>query len=113
MGPLAGTKIVEMAGIGPGPFCAMLLADMGADVIRIERPGEVDRGVNFPTRFDLLNRGTRSIALARVAVDAPEELKVDVRGRWLRAHRVPPRFVRRGEILIALQADHEGPVIGR
>ncbi|MFZ4531359.1 MAG: CaiB/BaiF CoA transferase family protein [Alsobacter sp.] len=63
MGPLAGTKIVEMAGIGPGPFCAMLLADMGADVIRIERPGEVDRGVNIPTRFDLLNRGKRSIAL--------------------------------------------------
>lgn len=63
MGPLAGTKIVEMAGIGPGPFCAMLLADMGADVIRIERPGEVDRGVNIPIRFDLLNRGKRSIAL--------------------------------------------------
>ena len=69
MGPLAGTKIVEMAGIGPGPFCAMLLADMGADVIRIERPGEVDRGVNFPTRFDLLNRGKRSIALDLKAPD--------------------------------------------
>ena len=39
MGPLAGIKIVELAGIGPGPMCAMLLADMGATVLRIERPG--------------------------------------------------------------------------
>ena len=37
-GPLAGVKIVEFAGIGPGPFCGMLLSDMGADVIRIDRP---------------------------------------------------------------------------
>ncbi|MDP1688008.1 CoA transferase, partial [Hydrogenophaga sp.] len=40
-GPLAGLKIVEMAGIGPGPFCAMVLADMGAEVIRVARPGAV------------------------------------------------------------------------
>ena len=39
MGPLQGVKIVELAGIGPGPFCGMLLADMGADVIRVERLG--------------------------------------------------------------------------
>ena len=38
-GPLAGVKVVEMAGIGPGPFCAMVLADLGADVVRIARPG--------------------------------------------------------------------------
>ena len=37
MGPLAGVRIIELAGIGPGPFCAMMLADMGADVIRVER----------------------------------------------------------------------------
>ena len=37
-GPLAGMKVIEMAGIGPGPFCAMMLADMGADVVRIARP---------------------------------------------------------------------------
>ena len=37
MGPLKGVKIVEIAGIGPGPFCAMMLADMGADVIRVDR----------------------------------------------------------------------------
>ena len=38
-GPLQGLKVIEMAGIGPGPFCAMLFADMGADVVRVERPG--------------------------------------------------------------------------
>ena len=37
-GPLTGLKIVEIAGIGPGPFCAMLLADLGADILRIDRP---------------------------------------------------------------------------
>ena len=39
MGPLVGTKIIEFAGIGPGPFAGMMLADMGADVLRIDRPG--------------------------------------------------------------------------
>ena len=38
-GPLQGLRVIEMAGIGPGPFCAMLFADMGAEVLRIERPG--------------------------------------------------------------------------
>jgi alpha-methylacyl-CoA racemase len=60
MGPLKGLKIIEMAGIGPGPFCAMLLADMGADVIRIDRPG----GNNLlGLDYDVLCRGRRSIAL--------------------------------------------------
>ena len=44
MGPLAGVKIVEIAGIGPGPFCAMMLADMGADVIRVDRADRVRGG---------------------------------------------------------------------
>ena len=39
MGPLTGYKIIELAGIGPGPFCGMMLADMGAEVIRVDRPG--------------------------------------------------------------------------
>jgi crotonobetainyl-CoA:carnitine CoA-transferase CaiB-like acyl-CoA transferase len=39
MGPLSGFRIIELAGVGPGPFCGMLLADMGADVIRVDRPG--------------------------------------------------------------------------
>lgn len=58
MGPLEGFKIVEFAGIGPGPFCAMMLADMGADVVRVDRPA--DRGQAGP---DLLNRGRRSIRI--------------------------------------------------
>ncbi|MBE8190730.1 MAG: CoA transferase, partial [Alphaproteobacteria bacterium] len=57
-GPLSGVKIVEFAGIGPGPFCAMLLSDMGADIIRIDRKGAKGSGKN-----DITNRGRRSIAL--------------------------------------------------
>lgn len=60
MGPLQGIRIIEMAGIGPGPFCAMLLADMGADVIRVERVG----GNNLlGVDYDILNRGKRSVAV--------------------------------------------------
>lgn len=51
-GPLAGLKVIEMAGIGPGPFCAMVLADLGAEVIRIARPG-----AKAPANDDLLLRG--------------------------------------------------------
>jgi len=57
-GPLVGVKIVEFAGIGPGPFCGMLLADLGADVVRIDRAESAGRG--YP---DLANRGKRSIAV--------------------------------------------------
>jgi alpha-methylacyl-CoA racemase len=62
-GPLAGVRVVEFAGIGPGPFTAMLLADMGADVIRVDRPEQV-RPERFGTPHpDVLNRGRRSIAV--------------------------------------------------
>ncbi|GAA4849740.1 CaiB/BaiF CoA-transferase family protein [Saccharopolyspora rosea] len=54
-GPLAGVRVVELAGIGPAPFCAMLLADLGADVVRVDRPGAGGH--------DLLNRGKRSVAV--------------------------------------------------
>src|ERR1700723_1277192 len=63
MGPLAGIRVVEFAGIGPGPMAAMLLADMGATVVRLDRTGPSDLGVSKPTRFDLLMRGRRSIAI--------------------------------------------------
>jgi alpha-methylacyl-CoA racemase len=63
VGPLAGIRVVELAGIGPGPMCAMLLADLGATVLRIERPGGSDLGVARPRHLDLLLRGRRSIAL--------------------------------------------------
>ena len=59
MGPLSGTKIIELAGIGPGPFCGMLLADMGAEVIRIDRP---QTGSSKRPR-DVLGRGRKSIAV--------------------------------------------------
>lgn len=60
-GPLAGTRVVELAGVGPAPFCAMLLSDLGADVLRIDRPGVVELGVPIDPRFDLPNRGRRSV----------------------------------------------------
>ena len=58
MGPLKGVKILELAGIGPAPFCAMMLADMGAEVLRIER-----KGVRNSLDFGTLNRGRRRVAL--------------------------------------------------
>jgi len=63
MGPLQGIKVIEMAGLGPTPFCAMLLADMGADVVRIERANAPADGVPIATRFKVLGRGRRSAAL--------------------------------------------------
>lgn len=62
-GPLAGIRVVEMAGIGPAPFCAMLFADMGADVVRIDRMQASGLGVAFPPPYDLLDRGKRTLAL--------------------------------------------------
>lgn len=62
-GPLAHLKVVEMAGMGPAPFCAMLLADMGADVVRIERAHAPERGIPTPVRFEVLNRSRRSVTL--------------------------------------------------
>ena len=58
-GPLDGVRIVELAGIGPAPFAAMVLADLGADIVRVDRAGG---GSGFD-RFDVLNRGRRSIAV--------------------------------------------------
>jgi alpha-methylacyl-CoA racemase len=63
MGPLEGIKIIEFAGIGPGPFCCMLLSDMGAEVVRIDRVEPADLGTPTEPRFSLLNRGRHSIAL--------------------------------------------------
>ena len=58
-GPLKGVKIVEFAGIGPAPFCGMLLSDMGADIVRIDRPGTGAPG----NPADITTRGRRSISL--------------------------------------------------
>ena len=66
MGPLEGVRIVELAGIGPAPFCAMLLSDMGAEVIRVDRAANVGRDIGREgedPRFALLQRGRRNIAV--------------------------------------------------
>ena len=57
MGPLAGLKIVELAGIGPAPFCGMMLSDMGAEVIRVDRASGVSPGVHLPRQYNVLCRG--------------------------------------------------------
>lgn len=63
MGPLAGVKVIELAGIGPGPMAAMMFADLGATVLRIERRESVDLGVKKPLKFNLLLRNRKAIAL--------------------------------------------------
>ncbi|MFO1218240.1 MAG: CaiB/BaiF CoA-transferase family protein [Burkholderiaceae bacterium] len=63
MGPLTGLRVIELASIGPGPMCAMLLADLGADVIRIDRTEPSGLGVPTDARFDVTGRGRRSVAL--------------------------------------------------
>jgi alpha-methylacyl-CoA racemase len=62
-GPLDGFTILEIAGIGPGPFCAFMLADMGADVIKVDRAGSVRGGDPDTPPADVLNRGRRSVAI--------------------------------------------------
>jgi alpha-methylacyl-CoA racemase len=76
-GPLTGIRVVEIGSIGPGPFCAMLLADLGADVLRVDRVaggGLVGPSADFST--ELLNRGRRSIA---VDLKHPESAEVILR----------------------------------
>jgi alpha-methylacyl-CoA racemase len=62
-GPLSGYRIIEIAGIGPGPFAAMMLADMGAEVIRVERASAVRGPAPDTPHFDVLLRGRRNIAI--------------------------------------------------
>ncbi|NIO03827.1 MAG: CoA transferase [Proteobacteria bacterium] len=76
MGPLAGYKVVEIASIGPGPMCAMLLSDMGAEVLRVDRIRPSGLGLAIPPRFDLLNRGRRSVA---IDLKKKEGLKIALR----------------------------------
>jgi alpha-methylacyl-CoA racemase len=61
-GPLSGYKIIELAGIGPGPFCGMMLSDMGAEVLRIDRAQSVRDGAPRPAN-DVLGRGRRSVGV--------------------------------------------------
>ena len=68
-GPLSGVRVVELAGIGPGPFAAMLLADLGADVVRVDRPGGPGLAIN--PEYDITNRNKRSVLVDLKSSDGP------------------------------------------
>ena len=83
MGPLEGVKIIEVGGIGPGPFCGMMLSDMGADIVRIERKGglldESKRQLELAI-YDI-NGTIASVGLmSAVFYDYLQLVKID--GRW-------------------------------
>jgi alpha-methylacyl-CoA racemase len=71
-GPLAGVRVVELAGIGPGPFAAMLLGDLGADVVRVDRPGGA--GLAIDPAYDLTNRNKRSVLIDLKSADGPGQV---------------------------------------
>src|ERR1700680_3938891 len=71
-GPLSGVKVLELAGVGPGPFCGMMLADMGADVLRIDRLAPSAIGLPLTPKFALVARGRRSIGLDLKTAQAVE-----------------------------------------
>ena len=73
-GPLDGIRIIEVAGIGPGPFAAMLLADMGAEVLRVDRAQAVRGGDPGRPPVDVLNRGRRSVGIDLKNADGVETL---------------------------------------
>src|SRR6266436_6030525 len=74
MGPLTGYRIVELAGIGPAPMCAMLLADLGADVLLVDRTADSGLGIPLPAKYDLLKRGRPSVALDLKRPEATQAL---------------------------------------
>lgn len=63
MGPLTGFRMIEIAGIGPGQFCGMLLADMGAQLIRIDRTAATDLDIGMPSKYNLMNRSRPAIGV--------------------------------------------------
>ncbi len=71
-GPLTGVRVVELAGIGPGPFAAMLLADLGADVVRVDRPG--GPGLAIDPAYDVTHRNKRSVVVDLKAPGGPEQV---------------------------------------
>ncbi|WP_333776884.1 CaiB/BaiF CoA transferase family protein [Streptomyces sp. IBSBF 3136] len=77
-GPLSGVRVVELAGIGPGPFAAMLLADLGADVVRVDRPD--GPGLGIDPAYDVTNRNKRSVVVDLKAPDGPARV-LDLAGR--------------------------------
>src|SRR2546422_1063282 len=80
MGPLSGIKVLEFEAIGPGPFAGMLLADMGADVLVVDRPAAGDLGLKRERWYDVLMRGKRSVTLDLKA-DSGKEAALQLIGR--------------------------------
>src|SRR5580693_5107179 len=76
MGPLAGIKVIEFAGIGPCPMAAMMLAEMGATVLRIDRLADSDLGLPLPTKFETLKRSRHII---RLDLKRPEAVDLTLR----------------------------------
>ena len=74
MGPLQGLRVIELAGIGPCPMCAMLLAELGADVVRVDRLTDSGLGIGMAPEFHLLNRSRPSIAVDLKHPDGVETL---------------------------------------
>jgi alpha-methylacyl-CoA racemase len=70
MGPLAGLRVLEFEAIGPGPFCGMMLADMGADVLLVDRPAAPALGLEAERWYDSMMRGRRSVILDLKSADA-------------------------------------------
>src|SRR5918994_5901223 len=86
-GPLDGLRVVEVAGLGPAPFAAMVLADLGADVLRIDRVSPASTALDRDPRHDLLNRGRSSVALdlkhpdaVRTVLDLVQQADVLIEG---------------------------------
>lgn len=76
MGPLSGIRVIEMKGIGPGPYAGMLLADLGAEVIVVERSAE-HQGIGIPAHLDVNSRGKKSIVL-NLKTDAGHSALLDL-----------------------------------
>src|SRR5882672_1024035 len=72
MGPLSGIRVLEFEAIGPAPFAGMLLADMGADVLVVDRPATADLGLKRERWHDVLMRGKRSVTLDLKSASAKE-----------------------------------------
>ena len=79
MGLLSGMTVLEIGGIGPGPFCAMLLADLGADVLRIEKPGKKDAGFEERPSASIVGRNKSVLTLDLKSPNAVEVIKIMVR----------------------------------
>ncbi len=75
LGPLKGIRVVEMSNIGPAPFCCMLLADLGAEVVSVQRLSSADLGFEIDRRFDFLNRSKQAIAVDLKSPDGVEVVK--------------------------------------